>query len=1225
MSRSPYKIKDSKKTSVLKVLGAKSAKELEKTAAVNPCSPDVDKAILVIAKTIKTGLNRGRFTQRVLITVIYYLFEKYKTSYEVQQRLSDFLDQLEYGDAISEDRDKLNQIITENYSRFFSSEREPNTSSFKIDENWVVPDPIPPEGSNGFGNINQQTEETRVNEDYNQQKEIIESSGYLPGNIEYTPLYFQSAERLESTHYDTLLRRFDTIQLRSAKFKMSIQDFVKKALLIKDDTLKNDLESLELKKMDLRSRYGSSVNDNDDYNSTSEQVRRLRTLLEEEHDIIDVIELGMDIFIQAPAGYGKSTMLGWLAYQYASSPEKSLPIFISLMDNSSNNLHETILDSCDKVVFDNALNSQRKIILFLDGFDQFTGTKPILFKQINIIKKHPNIQIVFSGRSAPNMPTNRLAPIVYTLKPFDLNDIKKISYAYLKKEGGIFYDYVVSKNLISHLERPLYLCFALARFKRWSEMGSQTNDILTRLSIVNKAKLIQDVVVEYFLSEYEQSQEIDIEPEQWTVKKHLQLDLICKMAYHMTIDLKDSDIFLQKDALQFLENASSFSRNQANDLLIEIRKHNIFLFHKDKLSFEKKELRLFFTATFLAQRISNYQEFEKEKAIVIKKTKDEYVWKSIQDYLVGLIDPESFFESLVKINLSSQLIFDEIWFGQYLILFQFVDQRNIPTGLERAYRQYLIDFSKLIIERYNHLELHTNKFLPFLFRSFVYALYKKSNIPAKYVPAKVANTLNGYFVAYSFQLGADYEINNLLFKIANSNLGLTLDQFLDMIEQVKADDFRKSWLYDHILRQKEVSIRLSLEEKLKIAFYYYFPSEDKNEYTEIIKYKTDGCSLFAGDIVFIHCSHFFNLIFEKIGRIPQKELFRFIRKSIRKDTWKFRFEFSGSVLLPENAVMVFDFVKDKCIEYEEEAIYGLKYMLMTSTDPYLVGLFQVHFGKCIQDTTATKEKRLSAFYYFIRNRRPEDLSILQNAFQQKDQDIIDIVIEGLINDFPNELRRYPLIHNESLVEFYCEILESNRCTYGIATNIFIDTKCNSPRMDEIALNLLKKDMSKLPLSTHATIESFETYDKPDFLLKRTIIQYMGEFKIKDAVPCLEKLLKYYWYNHQSFYSLFEIDCSLFTKHKHLFKEEYQKINEYLSEFIGPLEEGDISKFYKALYVGDRDTLNILEKLRERLDIKSRYLQHDFSLYHRNTINSLVKKLRKKCNMLDSCQKEAFHG
>lgn len=459
-----------------------------------------------------------------------------------------------------------------------------------------------------FQEINANSDTKKVNDFEGVELKKIKKSSESIKSVENT------SSNILSDYYKNLQLRFEFIHLNVANFKMHISHFINTPLLKRDLDLTEELKFLENKFDELEISAPESTERID---NLSKRIYKVRTILGKKYDIIDIIDIGKDIFIEAPAGTGKSTMLRWLTYQFAINPRGFYPVFIELMYNSNDNLHELVEDSCNPIVLKQKLKTKDKILLFLDGFDQFNGNKVKLFKDIKSLKQS-NVQIIFSGREVPNVTRYNLDLVIYNLQSFTDSDIKKLCVAYLEEEKGVFYsEYFRIRNLNKYISKPLYLCFILAHIKRLIDKKYTSDDIIDTLNVANKGKLLYKVIVNYFIGQYEEDVHNTVSSEQCILEKKKQLKLINLIAYKMTFTFRDSETLTWEMAIQQIElyyyDNKELEKHNAETVLKEFVKHNILHLHKEQLSFDKKELRLFFTALYLKNKVKSFKDFKKYK------------------------------------------------------------------------------------------------------------------------------------------------------------------------------------------------------------------------------------------------------------------------------------------------------------------------------------------------------------------------------------------------------------------------------------------------------------------------------------------------------------------------------------------------------------------------------------------------------------------------------------
>lgn len=1010
----------------------------------------------------------------------------------------------------------------------------------------------------------------------------------------------QEQEQELAPYYKKLQNKFKLIRLRAANFKISIDDFIKKPLLKRDLDLKKDIERLEKKRDNLLNKKPFPEKA---FSNLSKQIMKLDSILHKKHDIIDIITIGKDIFIEAPAGSGKSTLLRWLTYQFAKKPKGFYPVFVELMYNTENDLQKLIKEKCDADYFEKLIKDNGKILLFLDGFDQFKGNKLKFFKDIEYLKNiNSNIQIVFSGRDTPNLSKHNIELVVYELTAFEDEDIKKICVSYLKEKQGLFYnDFFVARNLKRYIDKPLYLCFLLAQIKREINAETQSEAIIKELDITNKGRLLKKVLVDYFINKYEEDPQSNLTSEQWKLKKRQQLELINFLAYHMTFYLKDEELITWNTAKKVIKSycdKNNISEIELDFVLNEFVKHNLLHLEDGKLSFDRKELRFFFTALFLEEKVTSFEALKKYRETFNKYTNDESTWNNIQQYLIGLVNPEAFLSSFKRIDFNAPVLFDTEFLEQFKLYRGFVDQKNFPENHDYLNEAYLVSIIKLILQKFYEVKNNTKgEVTIFSLRPLLRILIKKLKIPNRYISSSIENALNKQFFQFTYQLHYGGDMGDLLYSFTRYDFKVTLKELISILNIVKEEDYGyKRHIYDSVLRQENVSIRLSPEEKAEIVFDYLFNFENSKAYGDMFNYKSARLSLFSRDVLSNYSSHFYNLLLNKLDEIPLFKLKRFLVTASKggKGHW---YIFNKGILSPENVHKIFDFTKIKFLK-KGKSFHTLMYTLKHSTDNLLVKLFQDYFIESILDTQIQKKEKLQAFHFLFKNKRQQDIKLLLNCFLNQDTDIINICLEGLSKNFPQEYRKQKESFNEDLINLYCEILEADNCTKEITENIIRHVKYNNTRLDNIVLDIHHKNKFQF--------------------LTGCILDYIGDFQVKQGIPLLEAHITSNFHGLISLYNLFKVNHTFYFKHFSKFQKELHKINSFLEIFNkkSPLEKEDTSMFLDALYVGDYTTFRLIENIRERLDTRSKYLDHNLSYQDRWFIEYISEKLTEKCKILD---------
>lgn len=527
----------------------------------------------------------------------------------------------------------------------------------------------------------------------NENWDLIISSNKLPTNNPNTE------DQVLHDYCKKILVEFSEIRLDVIGFKLPITDFVKLPLIKYDKQLQEKKERLEL--------ILENVIEKDQKRVLEDKISSIKSLLSKKFNIIEVLEFGEDIFIEAPAGYGKSTTLRWLTYTFADkaligiTPVR-LPIFIELKNYTIEvqNLESLILDELQSYLFNHEKIFKYKILLFLDGYDEYVFSKKKFFKELKRIKrKYETIQVIFTGRVCPNFSVHDIDFVIYNLNIIDENDVRKLFQKYLGNDIGQEYFNLTSHYIFSsNFNIPLFVAFVLSFIKsRIDENKLEIESIANVL--MNKALLFNTLIVDKFLRSYEADKaEVDISKRK--IYKEDKVKLIARLAFYMTFKLSDVEQIKYSNVVKLFEKNGFDSK-----LIDEFTNHNILKLNNELLSFEKKEIRLFFAAKHFTSIGENHIFYKFYKS----KYKYSNSWESVETFILGLIEPEKLIDTSQFPKDQTKVVLSNYMMDQLELFLKMLDQRNFPNKLTYLNPNYVKVLVKDSLLRYKaHIGFNGN-------------------------------------------------------------------------------------------------------------------------------------------------------------------------------------------------------------------------------------------------------------------------------------------------------------------------------------------------------------------------------------------------------------------------------------------------------------------------------------------------------------------------------------
>jgi hypothetical protein len=637
------------------------------------------------------------------------------------------------------------------------------------------------------------------------------------------------------------------------------------------------------------------------------------------------------------------------------------------MYNKSDDLVAMIQKKLSDYNLDSEVYESKKMLLLLDGYDQFTGDKTILFDDIIRLKRKYQSQIVFSGRSVPDLPKHDLQLVLYNLKELEDGDIRKIFLAYLGNENGqIYYRYILSRNLTRHLAKPLYLVFVLAHIREQLDKGIQETSYIIP-SILNKGKLLQSLIVERFIKKYEKDDNVD--NLEWKKRKSLEIELLCYLAYQMTYELKNIEVIKKPIAEKLLEDQCQlqkrYRKQKPSEIIKAFLEHNILCHKNDLLSFDKKELRLFFTALYLKDNIINYAFFYRKKHLLSKLIgKNNNVWPSIEKYLIGFIDADILFNSFKKINFNAPIIVHKKLVDQYKLALEFINQKNYPIKNSFINENYLFEINNIFLDKLVQAKKDTSVdyyiSLKQHLRNLIVTLKLFNN---KHIPSSLEKELNRrYFKFVSAGSLSNHRVSYFIDDLTNFDLKLSLSDVLETINPIDEEVYQyKRHFYDNLISKNNASFSLEIEDKIKLVYHYIFHKIHPT-YKPFFNLETTKLKLFLNEVIQDHSDEFLNYFFDRnktVKPFTLKRYMNFTQKNLR--IW---FNFNSENIKLENRLRLACFLKPIFLNVNTGS-YSFFYFLSlfsSSFDDVLRIPFCDFFNAILNDEDCSEEQKKNSLY-----------------------------------------------------------------------------------------------------------------------------------------------------------------------------------------------------------------------------------------------------------------------
>ena len=1000
-------------------------------------------------------------------------------------------------------------------------------------------------------------------------------------------------EFLISQYKLCLSKKLKTIRLNIIDFEIDINQIIKLHLRRVDTKKQSKLFKL---KENLKKLKQLDSNDKISIKSLRGEIETLEQVLKKNYDILELINSDKDLFIHSPAGYGKSTLLQWLCYGFSKNifnpAHEFIPIFIELKHFIDTTLKELIEKNIVFIDFSTLKLPQHKVLLLIDGFDEYKGDSALLIEQIIDFKKETNAKIVFSGRTVPKFKNKGLDFKVFTLNQMKEEQINEIFISVLGKENGqIYFEKLSQKGLLVHLRVPLFLILLLNYLDQKIKENIEVQEI-TKL-ILNKGFFLETILVNEFVFDYEKER---LETNDKNLKKHILIDLISYIAFYLTIECYN-DEFIERVDLEII--LVKYVNNHYPNEKISVKKsvdrfiYYHFLEQFDTIiGFEKKEIRLFFTARHLSKIISSADDFESLKTNFNKffNVKCHDSWWHIEQYFFGIVQGDKLIDKNHLIFINDRLLLTDASLKQLLYLLELVDKRNtdrIPYD-KNSVKNILMDIiltylnRKVSVKNVSVIKILINK----LTRTFILNFKSiRKNISADRVD-DLNNQIFVHFPSYNYPLK---NMDQLYRALALYDLGMTFRELIKFLSDNDKDYFYNSFAFVSLigdtpkdntsessmayLYRRVSPLLLSKTERLNFAFDYIFRRRYFSGFglRANISLDIDSRCLIKKTLE-NYSSDFLKIFY---AEYPNPRLIHYARlyDFVQKNKWDCLTLDSGK--LSENiqehliqAICETRFLKKNRINFELFLVHFIKNNVDKKIQIDIINkLFNL-----ISDNSAEYISRIESakLIFCLNNESFNDR--LKFLYINSAENLREIIIRGALFLKLIMSTVYTSIRYYGLPEFYLLHLKSGSSSAHMINLILKHCQITSDEFNEEALNLAKMNTNGYYI--------------------KDLINFFGRFKLEKSIPFLLKELKGK-YDNLAYYSLTQIDSKYFYE----FEENFT-----LSRIINQLHMSSIIYKYNteeqkdvlrnALYLGDSDSFDLYEKIEHQnlpKEVKSTYI------------------------------------
>lgn len=500
----------------------------------------------------------------------------------------------------------------------------------------------------------------------------------------------------------------------------------------------------------------------------------------------ELVGIDRNIFIASDGGSGKSTVLIKTLYSLAKNglTPHQVPILILLKHRSSLNLLEEIRKEFDrfKIEFD---ETKKRVVLFLDGLDEFRGDIGDLLAEILELNELCVINTIVTGRKQPVVFDNK------NFLPFHLTNLLESDVKHLftvcidNKQGEGIFDHLRSHPRFGYLYNPLFNAYLITYINQ--EIRNSRRVELRNLDdlLRNRGLLMKSILVDSYLKKYEHkhSRIKTISEDEWKSLKEHEIRLVSLVAHLVLSRGAGNGEKLSKIKSTLMMN-KLFSADEdlvelnIDETIEKFKNHSILESVNSKIGFVRDEYASFFAIYFLSFSVHDIQSLRKAVLRVEIKKDDSHI-DSVK-FLYGLapkniIDWNVFFQLNTKVEVCHGSLFTDLLDAIILM-----DQGNISSIQDRKkIRTYL---KELIV---NQIKLQSND-----------AVLNSKIVSPEVVKSKtdVINTLIDILLSYPI----DFSGRELL------DIAISLPPFYSVRKQkIVTTIFREPWrgykLSDHLL------------------------------------------------------------------------------------------------------------------------------------------------------------------------------------------------------------------------------------------------------------------------------------------------------------------------------------------------------------------------------------------------------------------------------------------
>jgi hypothetical protein len=825
------------------------------------------------------------------------------------------------------------------------------------------------------------------------------------------------------------------------------------------------------------------------------------------------------------------------------------------------------------------LSSNIRVILSIDGFDEYIGGIPYLLKEISAVISKYNVQLFFSGRLSPKFE-RYFEMKKLTLDTLNKKQIKKIFLGAFQEKSQDYFD-IIENCGIDVLVRPLHLALLTGYIR---DYGTPSQEILSSI-LKNKATLFKEVIVNRFLGEYEIKRNEGAQELDYLTDSHI--ELLSYLAGYMTIRMKDSQS-LQRNIIEseidfFIENdvyLKSFTPKQILDRFI---KNGIFEQVGELVSFEPKEVRIFFTAMFIADSTRDRSDFLQFKRDILNysytiytfglqysiRYEEKEIWKSIASYFFGLVEPDRIIDTSLEVIYGNFYVITHDLIEQIEINIKLLEQNNPPTigGFTNTLKVF--DFLNSTILNYNK---HWNTYkIGWLEKLFLHAHIRKrllkGKFPKKWATSNLVIKINNRLITNSYYNGSNY-IKYIVELLLDAKLEIPYENIQEMVKEMN-DGYDKSIITSRLTSNSESLVEeIKTSDLLEILYRASLNKEhiftgvpgfwefERNGLKKFLPQLVDYFALKNRESTTFKSVRFINYFLKHIVWLKLKKPI-----IVQPQTW----EYFQNILL----IGIYTVRRERHLI---EISSFLKYFDDLHRNKLLDKCFEI-----ILNIGYNSDFRLKYIQFMTWNARNEDIDVLFAIARKASIDIADRAVASL-------LYLVSPVYGER-----------DKRIYGINQNSDISNEEIHTRVFDFLGDLLQLDdrdeikESILFYSYHWRTKPPEAFIAVAFeYIKSTSDNYtfgfsfLGVLKVKSSEDFLVEVLKNEEneaYHPGAFYALFLLDHSNYNKYFPLVSILYEELVCDLKDVLGSrniIKDSTILR--DALLLGDESILELYNKI-----------------------------------------------